>query len=138
MRSADRQLAELRARNDARLSVPTASGDFRAAARRLRRAERDLVGIADAWTAVIPPDLARRTALKGVRRGVLQVQVHDHAARYELDRLLRAGGTQRLLDACRAGFRSVRLTVAPIDGMPENDPEGYHRVTGTPNEEAEP
>src|SRR5688572_6106479 len=75
----------------------------------LRRSRKGMPGIAEAWATVIPPDLAARTTLVGLKRGVLSVRAADSAVRYELDRLLRSGGEARLCRLTSVALRRVKL-----------------------------
>ncbi|MCC6320671.1 MAG: DUF721 domain-containing protein [Phycisphaerales bacterium] len=92
------------------------SGDLRrlflAQAPELRRLRRQLAGIAASWAETIPPEIAARTRLEGISRGVLRVGVPDSAAAYELDRVLRSGAEAVVLRGGGAGVRSVRVVVS--------------------------
>lgn len=82
---------------------------FQRAAKDLRRLQRGLAGVAEAWEAICPPDLLGRTAIRSIRRGVLTIGVADATACYELDRLLKGGGERELIRRCPMGVRKVRL-----------------------------
>lgn len=75
----------------------------------IRRLERSMGSIATAWQDLVPADVASRTALVGVSRGVLTVRVSDSAARYELDRWLRTGGETAIIRRCVNGLTRIRL-----------------------------
>ena len=77
----------------------------------MRRLKKQLSAAAAAWEQVIPPELAERTRLEGVSRGVLRVAVSDSATAYELDRLLRSGAEAALLAQVSVALRSVRVVV---------------------------
>jgi len=78
-------------------------------ARALKRLEKQLRGAGDAWLAHCPDDLQEKTAIVGVSRGVLTVRASGAAARYELDRWLRAGGERAVIAASQAPIRRVRV-----------------------------
>lgn len=73
------------------------------------RTARRLGDTGGAWGELCPEAWRDRTSVEGVSRGVLTVRVTDSAARFELDRWLRAGGEDALIRACRTGIRKVKL-----------------------------
>lgn len=81
---------------------------------RLRREASRIGGVSEAWEAVCPPELADRTAVEGVHRGVLVVRAADAATRYALDRALRGGGERELVRRSPAAIRRVQVRIAPV------------------------
>lgn len=75
-----------------------------------RRLQRGLGPLAAAWSEIVPPDLAGRTALVGVSRGVLTVRVEDSGVMHELARLLRSGAEDFLIRRSPVPLRRVKLT----------------------------
>ncbi len=84
---------------------------FVQAARDATRDRRRLGNAGDAWAQTCPPDLAGRTAIVGLLRGVLTVSVPDSPTRFELDRALRGGAEKALIGLCTAPVRKVRVVV---------------------------
>ena len=113
-RDAAARLEDLRRRR-ARAAPERSAGDALAGTvRELRRLERRLGGVAEAWQAVCPPDLVARTAIRSLRKGLLTIAVEDASTRYELDRLLRAGAERELARAATTTVRRVRLVIEPL------------------------
>lgn len=81
------------------------------AAQELRRMRRGLGAVAAAWGQIVPPELAERTALVGISRGVLTVRASDASAKYELERLLRSGGEAAVVRASPVSLRRVRVVL---------------------------
>ena len=75
----------------------------------IRRMRKNLSGVAAAWNQVVPEPLASCVRLDGVAAGVLNVRVADSAARFELDRFLRAGGEAALLKLMPVAVRRVKI-----------------------------
>jgi hypothetical protein len=75
----------------------------------VRGAETGLAAAAKAWATGVPAHLACAGVVEGLSRGVLRVRVADAAARFELDRFLRAGGESAIIRLSVAPIRSVRL-----------------------------
>lgn len=86
---------------------------FRRTASELERAERSIGQASEAWRAVCPSDLLTRTSVVSLNRGVLTVGADSASTRYELDRMLRAGGERAVIRACRASVRKVKVVTAP-------------------------
>ena len=80
-------------------------------AQAIKRTRRKHLGCARAWEAVCPEALVGRTSVLGVRSGAMTIGVADHATRYELDRLLRAGGERELVRLAPTTVRRVKLIV---------------------------
>ncbi|MEM8756838.1 MAG: DciA family protein [Planctomycetota bacterium] len=75
----------------------------------LARRERTVGPIQSAWAKVVPEELAAASTVIGLRGGTLTVRISDSSARFATDRFLRAGGELRLIRACPATVRRVRL-----------------------------
>lgn len=109
---AQAHLSKLRESRARRERAQPMGGVFADAARLLQRERRRAGGVADVWNALCPPDLAPRTAIRSLRRGVLTIAVEDAPSRFQLDRALRDGLERELIRRCAAPVRRVRL-VAP-------------------------
>lgn len=101
------QLRRWRTRPDPDLSL---AGVMAGQARTIQKLERSTGAAATAWTAAVPPALARHTALISLVRGTLTVRVTDAAARFELDRWLRDGGELQVIRRCVTSLTRIRLT----------------------------
>jgi hypothetical protein len=77
--------------------------------REVEKQHRQVDGAGDAWAEVVPAELAARTALVRLARGVLNVRAADSGARFALDRFLRSGGEQALVRASRGKIKRVKL-----------------------------
>lgn len=77
----------------------------------LKKQRRKVGGAAGAWAAVLPPALAERTAIVGLRAGVLTVRVADPSTRFQIDGVLRAGGERSLARVSDGAIRRVRLVL---------------------------
>ncbi len=75
---------------------------------------KQIGNLAALWREAVPEKLAVRTALRGIARGVLTVQVADSPTHYELDRLLRSGLEQQLRQACKVPLRKIKISVGPL------------------------
>ena len=84
---------------------------FQMQAQSLKRSQRKHLGCARAWESVCPPDRIERTAIVGIKGGALTIGVADHATKFELDRLLRAGAERELVKLAPTTVRRVRLVV---------------------------
>ncbi len=113
-------LREHRVTPDRRITI---TPDVQGAASELKKLERRLGGVAEAWNRVCPPHLVDRTSIESLARGVLTVRVADAAARFELDRALRSGAEQELVRVSPSGVRRVRL-VAGVQGPAAGDLSG--------------
>lgn len=103
------QLERLRELRGPRPERSEASGLFEAQGEDLARRARRIGAAASAWAALCPAELADRTAVLSVTRGVLCVGVEGAPARFELDRRLRAGLERELVRRCPAAIRGVKL-----------------------------
>ena len=81
----------------------------------LRRLRKNLGPVAEAWNEIVPEPLASSVRLDGVAAGVLNVRVTDSAARFELDRFLRAGGEAALLKRMPLAIRRVKIGLDHAD-----------------------
>lgn len=95
------------------------------AGRDLKRLERRLGAVAQAWSATCPSAMLCRTTIDGVSRGVLTIRADDSATRFEVDRWLRGGGEREFVSCCPISVRKVRLVVG--DGA-----KGSGRRAGNP------
>ena len=84
---------------------------FQAQAQAMKRLRRKHLGCARAWEAVCPADCINRTSIIGIKSGALTIGVADHATRYELDRMLRAGAERELVKLAPTTVRRVKLVV---------------------------
>jgi len=75
----------------------------------LARRHKSMGGVAAAWTAVVPDDIAGPAELVSLARGVLTVRVQDAPARFRLDRFLRAGGEREVQRRSPVTLRKIRL-----------------------------
>lgn len=94
-----------------------ARGVFAAAAREFTKRDRQFSVAAEAWGEVCPRELAARTAIVAFSRGVLTIGVSDAAARFEIDRVLRAGAERELVRRMPTTLRKVRLEVRQGTGL---------------------
>ncbi len=79
----------------------------RAVAEGLERERRLTGGLAGAWAALCPADLAERSRVVRFAGGVVTVEVADGATRFRVDRWLRSGGRAALQDRAGGGIRRV-------------------------------
>ncbi len=77
------------------------------------RSHRKLGQLIDLWEQVIPPEIARRTALTGLRGGTAHVAVDSASTSYEVDRLLREGALGVLKRQFKGSLHRVRVRIAP-------------------------
>ena len=81
-------LREWRSRKGRDLSILGAVEGIQTSARHSHRKLGELI---DLWNELLPGDLARASRLRGIRGGLLQVEVESSAKLYEIDRRLREG-----------------------------------------------
>lgn len=91
---------------DRDISIAAAVGEL--AASTLRQA-RQVDGAGDAWTVIIPPELAAKASMVRLARGTLQVRVSDSAVRFALDRFLRSGGERALVETSKGKIKRIKL-----------------------------
>lgn len=77
--------------------------------RELEQREKSVGPALEAWTSVIPHELATRSTIVSLKRGTLTVRIQDSASRYATDRLLRAGAEIKVLKKCPRHVRRIRL-----------------------------
>ncbi|MBX3358625.1 MAG: DUF721 domain-containing protein [Phycisphaeraceae bacterium] len=77
----------------------------------VRKRARGLSAVSAAWLAAVPGDLAEGAELVSFTKGVLTVRAPDAAARFGLDRFLRAGGETAIIRAASAVVRRVRVVL---------------------------
>ncbi len=83
--------------------------------REVEKPFKQLEGLSELWTELVPAELAAHTRLEALSRGVLRVVVDSAGRHYELDRLLR-GGLQRELTQRHKGaaLRQVKVRVGVV------------------------
>jgi len=81
----------------------------------LERMRRREAGLGAIWERLCPPDLADRTRVLSLRRGTAAIRVADASTRFELDRWLRSGGLDALIDQAPATLCRVKLLLGRID-----------------------
>ncbi|MDX2114065.1 MAG: hypothetical protein SFZ24_00410 [Planctomycetota bacterium] len=98
----------------------------------LRQVERKLGGVGAAWARVCPAELAARTSVSGLSRGVATILVRDASTKFELDRWLRSGGERELVRSCPTTLRKVKLELAGdrAGGAEPRDGEAGARFLG--------
>ena len=84
-------------------------GVARDAAAEVKRQYRAVGGLGEAWSAIVPADLAARAELVRLSRGVLTVRVTDAAARFAIDRFLRSGGEAAIAQASKTAVKRIKL-----------------------------
>lgn len=99
-------LRERRNYRDRDIGIATAVGEL--AAGTFRQA-RQVDGAGDAWSQIIPAELAARASLIRLTRGTLNVRVADSGVRFALDRFLRSGGERALVETSKGKIKRVKL-----------------------------
>ncbi|MBL8745960.1 MAG: DUF721 domain-containing protein [Phycisphaerae bacterium] len=79
----------------------------------LKQLERKIGGVAGAWAETCPADIADRTSVESISRGVLHIRADDASTRYIIDRWLRSGGERELIRKCPTTVRKVKVAIAP-------------------------
>jgi len=102
------RLQKFRARREPGIAVGVAA---RAVAEGLEREHRLTGGLAGAWAALCPAELAERSRVVRFAAGVVTVEVADGATRFRLDRWLRSGGRAALQARAGGGIRRVVMRV---------------------------
>ena len=103
------RLETLRQSRRAPDAPPAIGAMFQAKAKQLRRLERSLSGVGQAWAELCPPELLQRTCVVRLSRGVLTLGASDSATRFEVDRLLRTGAQRQLVRRCPSTLRKVKV-----------------------------
>jgi hypothetical protein len=106
------QLQALRGRKPKDLGIGRLIEAAEENATRTHKRLGELIGL---WQELLPADVASRTALVGVHRGVLQVRVDSAATAFEVDRLLRSGVEKELRSRYRGSLARVKTRVEPLD-----------------------
>lgn len=89
------------------------TGEFK---KQIEKPYKQLHAMAKVWTEQVPIELARKTRLVAISRGVLQVMVDSSSTLYELDRLLRQGlQTQIIRQHTGPAVRKIQLRVGPVE-----------------------
>lgn len=83
-----------------------------AVANNAAQTQKKLGELIEIWERHVPPTICERTALTGIRNGVLQVIVDSSASAFELDRLLRGGMLQALIREYRGTLLRVKWRIA--------------------------
>ncbi len=100
------RLRRLRVRPAAAVGVGAALASIQ---KQLRRSARAVGGLGDAWESILPPELAAASTPERLSGGTLTIRTADGAARFALDRWLRAGGELLVRGACAGSVRRIRL-----------------------------
>ncbi|MCX5658938.1 MAG: DciA family protein [Planctomycetota bacterium] len=88
----------------------------------VERPHKQLGALGDVWRSLVPADMVGHTRLESLARGILRVTVDSSSRLYQLDRLLRAGLEQQIIQAHRGpSFRRIQLRVA---GDGRGEPRG--------------
>ena len=104
--SALERLRGVRVRGDRDTSLSSEIGKQRRTILRTASAVGDLN---EAWDAVAPVELRGRAGATGLSRGVLTIEADNQAARYLVDRWLRAGGEALVVARAGAAVRRVKV-----------------------------
>jgi len=86
------------------------SADLTPLEKALRARHKAVGGVGIAWAQAVPKDLSRTASPVSLTRGVLKVRVLDAATAHKMDRWLRSGGLDALIDAAPGQLKRVRLT----------------------------
>jgi hypothetical protein len=76
-------------------------------AKETSRLAKALADVAEAFEAVVPPEVAAHCTLVGLKAGTLTVEMASDGARFQLDRFLRQGGEAALRE--RSAGANVKL-----------------------------
>lgn len=126
------RLRQWRNRAEPDYSMNFLAGYFK---REVEKPHKQLGALGEIWRQLVPAELAEHTRLESLSRGVLRIAVDSSSRLYQLDRLLRAGLEQRIIQAHRGpAFRKILLRVAeeargqspgdqrPAAPRPDDDP----------------
>lgn len=125
---AARRLELLRQRRTRKTPDLSVHQPMTAAALQLQQARRDAGPMQSLWNELIPEQLASHTRLR-VDKGTLRVSVADSSSRYALDRLLRAGIKDQLIQRAPVPIRNVRLEATTSPQAPAGAPRSTTRST---------
>ncbi|MEL7483306.1 MAG: DciA family protein [Planctomycetota bacterium] len=106
---ASARLERLRARRTWNDRATPIGVSLEAIRRELAQHEKASGPALEAWTSVIPHELAARSTIVSLKRGTLTVRIPDSASRYATDRLLRAGAEIKVLKQCPRHIKRIRL-----------------------------
>ena len=76
--------------------------------------QRKLGRFIDLWERLVPRDLASRSKVLSIRRGVVSVVVESSSTMYELDRMLRTGLEQELRRQFQSSVVRIRMQVGEV------------------------
>lgn len=96
-------------RNDPSLGVMMRHGEAD-----LKKRRRDLAAAASAWRDTVEMHLGLSATLVSLQRGTLTVAVENHAQKFALDRVLRAGTRSHFERNCRARISQIRVIVGKV------------------------
>lgn len=102
-------LAKLREHRVPKARDAALAGEIETLRADLARRRRGGGGAAAAWDRVVPVALRDRSEVVGLSNSVLIVRVRDAAARFSIDRFLRAGGEAALVKDSPVAVRRVKL-----------------------------
>jgi len=108
---ASQRLDILRASRVKTLPRDDLAEEFDDAARRLAKLERQLGSVSSVWCSVCPTELLEKSRIVQLSRGVLTIGASDSATRFEIDRFLRSGGTQQVLQSTAASIRKIKVVL---------------------------
>lgn len=77
--------------------------------KRLKKHTRVVAGLGDKWEEILPPQLALSSTPERLSGGVLTIRTADSAAKFAMDRWLRAGGEAVLKGAIATTIARIRL-----------------------------
>ena len=83
--------------------------------REVARPLKHLAALVEVWEAALPAELAARSRLTSLRRGLLTVTVADSATLYAIDQHLRGGVTGELKRGSKATLNKVKLVIGALD-----------------------
>lgn len=104
------RLARLRASRVRPTADRPISVDLTPLEKAIRARHKAVGGVGLAWAQAAPKELADKAAPVSLTRGVLKVRVLDAATAHKMDRWLRQGGLDALIDAAPGQLKRVRLT----------------------------
>lgn len=100
------KLRNLRSRKGRDLSILEAIEGVQSNARQSHKRLGELI---DLWIELLPEELVAGSSLRGIRGGLLQVEVESSAVLYEIDRRLREGLLQELRSRYHGTLVRVKL-----------------------------
>lgn len=103
------QLERLRRFRVAKPFDQTLAHQMGAEEKKLKKRVKVVAGLGDRWESLLPPELAACTNPERLSGGVLTIRAADSAARFALDRWLRAGGETLIKQSIATGIARIRL-----------------------------